>query len=42
MSNKKQSPSLCKLFSFYEELPEVFLDETDVDSQKVTFLPQQF
>ena len=24
--------SLCKLFSIYEELPEEFLDETDVDS----------
>ena len=31
MSVKKQSPSLCKLFSIYEEIPE-FLDETDVDS----------
>ena len=32
MSVKKQIPSLCKLFSFYEEIPEEFLDETDVDS----------
>ena len=32
MSVKKQNPSLCKLYSFYEELPEDFLDETDVDS----------
>ena len=32
MSVKKQLPSLCKLFSFYDELPEEFLDETDVDS----------
>ena len=32
MSVKKQIPSLCKLFSFQEEVPEVFLDETDVDS----------
>ena len=32
MSVKKQIPSLCKLFSFYEEVPEEFLDETDVDS----------
>ena len=32
MSVKKQIPSLCKLFSFYEEKPEEFLDETDVDS----------
>ena len=31
MSVKKQIPSLCKLYSFYEEIPE-FLDETDVDS----------
>ena len=32
MSVKKQIPSLCKLCSFYEEIPEEFLDETDVDS----------
>ena len=32
MSVKKQIPSLCKLYSFYEELPEEFLDEIDVDS----------
>ena len=32
MSVKKQIPSLCKLYSFYEELPEEFLDKTDVDS----------
>ena len=32
MSVKKQIPSWCKLYSFYEELPEEFLDETDVDS----------
>ena len=32
ISIKKQIPSLCKLYSFYEEIPEVFLDETDVDS----------
>ena len=32
MSNKKQKSSLCKLFSVYEEIPEEFLDETDVDS----------
>ena len=31
MSVEKQSPSLCKLFSFYVEIPEEFLDETDVD-----------
>ena len=32
MSVKKQIPSLCKLYSFYEEIPEEFLDESDVDS----------
>ena len=32
MSTKKQSSSLCKLYSVYEETPEEFLDETDVDS----------
>ena len=32
MSVKKQIPSLCKLYSFFEEIPEEFLDETDVDS----------
>ena len=32
MSVKKQIPSLCKLPSFNEEIPEEFLDETDVDS----------
>ena len=32
MSVKKQIPSLCKLYSFYEETPWEFLDETDVDS----------
>ena len=32
MSVKKQIPSLCKLYSFYEEKPEEFLDETDADS----------
>ena len=31
MSVKKQVPSLCKLYSFYEKIPEEFLDETDVD-----------
>ena len=31
MSVKKQIPSLCKLYSFYEEIPEEFLDETDDD-----------
>ena len=29
---KKQNTSLCKLYSIYEEIPEEFLDETDVDS----------
>ena len=32
MSTKKQITSLCKLYSVYEEIPEEFLDETDVDS----------
>ena len=32
MSVEKQIPSLCKLYSFYKELPEEFLDETDEDS----------
>ena len=32
MSVKKQIPSLCKLYSVYEEIPEEFLDETDVYS----------
>ena len=31
MSTKKQISSLCKLYSVYEETPEEFLDETDVD-----------
>ena len=32
MSTKKQFSSSCKLYSVYEEIPEAFLDETDVDS----------
>ena len=32
MSVKKQIPSLCNLYSFYEEITEEFLDETDVDN----------
>ena len=32
MSVKKQVPSLCKLYSFYEEVPEELLDEIDVDN----------
>ena len=32
MSVKKQIACLCKLYSFYEEIPEEFLDEADVDS----------
>ena len=32
MSVKKQIPSLCKYYSFYKEIPEEFLDETDEDS----------
>ena len=31
MSTKKQISSMCKLYSKYEEIPEEFLDETDVD-----------
>ena len=32
MCVKNQIPSLCKLYSFYEEIPEELLDGTDVDS----------
>ena len=32
MAVKKQIPSLCKRFLIYEEIPEEFLDETDVGS----------
>ena len=32
MSTEKQISRLCKLYSIYEEIPEDFLDETDVDS----------
>ena len=32
MSAKKKSSSLCKLHLVYEEIPEEFLDGTDVDS----------
>ena len=32
MSTKKQICSLCKLCSIYKEIPEEFLDKTDVDS----------
>ena len=32
MSVKKQIPRLCKLYSFYEEILEEFLDKTDVNS----------
>ena len=32
MSTKKQISSLCKLYLVYEEIPEEFWDETDVDS----------
>ena len=32
MSVKKQISSLSNLYTFYEEVPESFLDETDVDS----------
>ena len=32
MSVKKEIHRLCNLHLFYEEIPEKFLDETDVDS----------
>ena len=32
MSIKKQTPTLCKLYSLYKDISEEFLDETDVDS----------
>ena len=32
MSTKKQTSSLCKLYSVYEERPDEFLDKTDIDS----------
>ena len=32
MSTKKQISSLCQPYSVFEETPEEFLDETDVDS----------
>ena len=32
MSVIKQNPSLCKLYLIYEEIPEEFLEETDIDS----------
>ena len=32
MSVKKQIPSLSKLYTNYDEVPESLLDETDVDS----------
>ena len=32
MSKKKQIPSLSNLYTIYEQVPESFLDETDIDS----------
>ena len=32
MPVKKQIPSLSKLYTVYEEIAEIFFDETDVDS----------
>ena len=32
MPDQKQITRLVKLYSFYEEKPKEFLDETDVDS----------
>ena len=37
MSLEEQVTNFCKFYSFYEEIPQEFLDETDVDS---LFLPQ--
>ena len=31
MSIRKQIPSLSKLYTIYEEVPESFTDETEVD-----------
>ena len=36
MSVEKEIPNLCQFYSFYEEIPEEFLDETDVDSFSTT------
>ena len=36
MSTQKQFPSLCKLYSVYDEIPEELLDKTDVDSFFIT------
>ena len=38
MSVKKQIPSLSKLYTICEEVPESFLDETDVDSYFYHFI----
>ena len=43
MSVKKQLPSFCKFCSFYEEIPEEFLDKTDIDSyfyHNISDIPQ--
>ena len=32
MSVEKQTSSLCNFFSFHGDIPEDFLDKTDVDS----------
>ena len=32
MSFKKENPSLCKLLHLYEEKPEAYMDEIDLDS----------
>ena len=31
MSVKKQILSFCKIYSFYEEIPEKFMDEIGID-----------
>ena len=36
MSTKRQVSRLCKLYSVYEEIPEEFLDEIDVDNTFIT------
>ena len=38
MSLKKQIPSVSKLYTLYEVVPENFLDETNVDSFFINIL----
>ena len=37
MSVKKQIPSMRDLYSFYQEIPEEFQDDNDVDSFLTNF-----